>query len=57
MDSGIIPAIFVGGPIDGNWGMMEGDLDWPEEGGIYRQTEEMEDDLTVWRWETRQGDV
>jgi len=54
---GIIPAIFVGGPNDGNWGMMKGDLDWPEEGGTYRQTEEMKDNLTIWRWETRQRDV
>jgi len=50
-EDGIIPATFVGGPIDGSWGMMEGDLDWPDEGGVYRQTAEMDDTLTIWRWE------
>ena len=43
---------FVGGPNDGGWGVLSDDLPWPSEGGIYRRTdEEDEDGLVIWRWE------
>lgn len=48
-----IHCVFVGGPANGSWGCMDEELDWPEEGGRYKMTnEEDEDGLRIFLWES-----
>lgn len=45
-------VMFVGGPLDGTWGCMGKELDWPEQKGEYKLTDQYDrDGLRIFQWE------